>query len=453
MPATVDADAPVAKTTYMLLLVYLVIIFSRVLDVTVPNLKIPFVTLIVMCLALFLSGNVLRLLSSRTGLLLCAFTAWMGVTALTGVWWRGSVPAVASAVMSLALAFVIAGTLTTAERLKKALYVIGFCSLLAALESYMFGEEGTGRLALSAGSFMDPNAYAMTLVLGVPLLLFFARRIHSVFWKVVAIAGVIVILRTALYTGSRGALIAMGVLAVLLFFRLPWKQKILLLVISAVLLPAGYVLLPEYLKLRYLTLFTNDVQTSDNRLREQVEGGDMSSTESRLALLRASLRMTFGHPLFGVGPGDFPTENFNVVQRETGRKIWLVSHNSYTQASSETGIPGFLMFVTLLFLTLRNTQKVVSAAKSASPPPPLLVECALYLNITTLTICSAAFFLSIAYEQMIFVLVGLSVAVERLYLRHLSTAPVPSPGTAAAEPRPLSAFDQFRTSSSTPQVY
>jgi O-antigen ligase len=453
MPATANSDAPGGKTTYVLLLTYLVILFSRILDVTVPNLKIPFVTLIVMCIALFLSGNALRLVSTRTGLLLCLFTAWLGITALTGVWWRGSLPAVESAVMSLALVFVIAGCLSTAERLKTALYVIGFCSLAAALQSYIFGEEGTGRLTLSAGSFMDPNAYAMTLVLGVPLLLFFARRIHSVFWKLVAIGGVIVILRTALYTGSRGALIAMGVLAVLLFFRLPWKQKILLLVISAVLLPSGYVLLPEYLKLRYLTLFTNDVQTSDSRLREQVQGGDMGSTESRLALLQASLRMTFDHPLLGVGPGDFPTENFNVVQRQTGRKIWLVSHNSYTQASSETGIPGFLMFVALLFLTFRNTQKVVSAGKSASPPPPLLVECALYLNITTLTICAAAFFLSIAYEQMIFVLIGLSVVVERLYLRHLSTAPAPSPNAVAAVPRPVSAFDRFRTASGTPQVY
>jgi O-antigen ligase len=239
---------------------------------------------------------------------------------------------------------------------------------------------------------------------------------------------------------------------VLLFLRLPWKQKILLLVIATVLLPSGYVLLPEYIKLRYLTLFTNDVQTSDLRLREQVEGGDMGSTESRLALLQASLRMTFEHPLFGVGPGDFPTENFNEVQRKTGRKIWLVSHNSYTQASSETGIPGFLMFVALLFLTLRNTQRVVRAAKSPSPPSPLLVECALYLNITTLTICAAAFFLSIAYEQMIFVLIGLSVVVERLYTIHLSTVPVPSQPGFPANARPLTPFDQFRTARGTPQI-
>ena len=226
----------------------------------------------------FQSGTHFDLLSSRTGLLLCVFTAWLGITALTGVWWRGSLPPVESAVMSLALVFVIAGSLTTAERLKTALYVIGFCSLLAALQSYIFGEQGTGRLTLSAGSFMDPNAYAMTLVMGVPFLMFFARSSPSC------------LLETSrdcrrdrdssdrsLYRFARrfnrdGRAICAPVSPAAMETR-----KILLLVIATVLLPSGYVLLPEYIKLRYLTLITNDVQTSDLRLREQVEGGDMEA--------------------------------------------------------------------------------------------------------------------------------------------------------------------------------
>jgi O-antigen ligase len=428
-----------------LLLIYLVIIFSRILDVTVPHLKIPFITLIAMCLALFVSGNALRLLSNRTGVLLCAFTAWLSIAAVMGIWWRGSLPAVSSAVMSLGLVFAIVGAITTAERLKKALTVIAFCSLLAALQSYVFGNDGSDRLALTAGSFMDPNAYAMTVLMGVPLLLFFVNQTRSFFWKMIAIGGSLVILRTALYTGSRGALVAMGVLALLLFVRIPVRQKVLLLVGLAVLLPAGYAMLPEYLKLRYLTLFSNDVQTTDERLREHVQGGDIGSTESRLTLLGASLRMTFDHPLFGVGPGDFPTENFNKVERETGKKIWLVSHNSYTQVSSETGIPGFLMYMALLYFAVRNTHRVLRAASSPRPPPPLLLECARYLNLTILTICAGAFFLSIAYEQMIYVLIGLSIVVERLFLDHLASAPVPVPTAPAVNPNGLNAFGQPRT--------
>lgn len=434
-----------AKATFTLLLVYLVIIFSRILDVTVPHLKIPLITLVAMCLTLFLSGNALRLLSTRTGVLLCAFTAWLGITAVTGVWWRGSLPSVISAVMSLGLVFVLVGAITTADRLRQALNVIAFSSLLAALQAFIFGNEGTGRLALSLGAFMDPNEYAITLLMGVPLLLFFASRTQTFVWKLVAIGGAIIILRTSLYTGSRGALIAMCVLALLLFIRIPLRQKVVLMMGLIVLLPAGYIMLPEYLKLRYLTLFTSDVQTSDTRLREQVQGGDLSSTESRLALLGASLRMTLKHPLFGVGPGDFPTQNFNDVERETGHKVWLVSHNSYTQVSSETGVPGFMMYVTLLFFAIRNSQRVVAAAKLPRPPPPLLVECARYLGLTTITICAGAFFLSIAYEQMIYVLIGLSIAVEHLYLAHLATIPAaertpsvvrPTASGPLAPPRP-----------------
>jgi O-antigen ligase len=444
-PPSSASPAQGAKTTYGLLLIYLVITFSRILDVTVPHLKIPFITLIAMCLALFVSGNALRLLSNRTGVLLCAFTAWLSIAAVMGIWWRGSLPAVTSAVSSLGLAFVIVGSITTAERLNKALAVIAFCSLLAAMQSYLFGNESSGRLALTAGSFMDPNAYAMTMLMGVPLLLLFANQTRTFLWKLVAIGGALVILRTALYTGSRGALVSMGVLALLLFIRIPARQKILLIVGLTVFLPAGYVMLPEYLKLRYLTLFSNDVQTTDERLREQVQGGDINSTESRLTLLGASLRMTFEHPFFGVGPGDFPTENFNKVERETGRKIWLVSHNSYTQVSSETGIPGFLMYMTLLFFAVRNTHRVLKAASSPRPPPPLLMDCARYLNLTILTICAGAFFLSIAYEPMIYILVGLSIVVDRLFQDHLASAPVPVQTASAVNANGLNAFGQPRT--------
>jgi putative inorganic carbon (HCO3(-)) transporter len=419
--------APGGKKTYILLLIYLALIFSRILDFAPSALHIPLVTLILMCISLLLSGNALRLLSSRTGVLLCIFVAWLGITAVTGVWWGGSLPSVESAVLSLGVVFVLVGALTTAERIKRTLFVIGFCSLVAALLSYVSGGSETGRLALSSGSFRDPNAYAMRLIMGVPLLFFFVKRVRSTFWKLFALAGVILILRTALYTGSRGALVAMAALALLLFFGLPGRQKILLLISAVVMLPVGYGLLPEYLKLRYLTLFTNDVQTTDNQLREQVEGGDMGSTESRLALLNASIRMTLQHPFFGVGPGDFATENFEVVKRETGRKVWLVSHNSYTQVSSETGIPGFLIFATLLVLSLRNSRKLLRAEKSHSPPQPLLVDCARYLNVTILTICTAAFFLSIAYEELIFILIGLSVAVERLYSLHVADEGVTPP--------------------------
>ena len=444
------ANPDTAKVAFVLLLIYFAIIFSRILDTTVPHLKIPLITLIAMCLALFLSGNALRLLSSGTGVLLCAFTAWLGVAAVMGVWWTGSLPALTSAVMSLMLVFVVVGAITTAERMKKALYMIGFSSLLAALQAFVFGNEGSGRLGLSTGAFMDPNIYAMTLLMGVPLLLFFAGRVRGFVWKWVAIGGVIVILRTSLYTGSRGALIAMGVLALLLFVRLPVRHKVLLVAGMIFLLPAGYVMLPEYLKLRYLTLFTNDVQTSDNRLREQVQGGDLNSSEGRLALLGSSLRMTFNHPLFGVGPGDFPTENFKIVERETGRKIWLVSHNSYTQVSSETGIPGFLMYVTLLFLAVRNSQRVLRAAKSSRPPPPLLVDCARYLNLTTVTICSGAFFLSIGYEQMIFVLIGLSIAIERQYKLYLASGPVPLQTGSEENATVLNSFGPPRAARGTP---
>jgi O-antigen ligase len=420
-----DFDPRRGKVAFVFAMIYLAIIISRILDVTVSFLKIPLITSVAMCVALLFSGNALALLSKRMGLLLCTFTFWLGLTSVAGVWRTGSLPSAESAVMSLALVFVLVGSITTPQRLKKALYVFGFSSLVAVSQSFFFGDMSTGRLQISRGTFKDPNIYAITLLVGIPFLLFFVGQTRLSIFKLFGIAGVLLLLKTILYTGSRGSLIAMGVLALLLFFRVSAQQKLVLMLGMAVLLPAAYIMSPEYLKLRYLTLFSSDVQTTDERLREKVEGGDLASTESRLALIQASLRMTFHHPVFGVGPGNFPTANFDEIQRETGRKVWLVSHNSYTQVSSETGIPGFLIFVAMLGIAVRDTQKVLSAARSPRPPPPLLVDCAGCINLATITIGFGAFFLSIAYEPMIYILIGLSIIADQLLVQYRSTSPVP----------------------------
>jgi O-antigen ligase len=81
-----------------------------------------------------------------------------------------------------------------------------------------------------------------------------------------------------------------------------------------------------------------------------------ASTQSRKQLLRHSLIFTIRHPLFGVGPGMFEVAD-DAYMRDLGfrRGSWLGTHNSYTQVSSELGIPGFLFFVAAVWMALKST--------------------------------------------------------------------------------------------------
>ena len=79
------------------------------------------------------------------------------------------------------------------------------------------------------------------------------------------------------------------------------------------------------------------------------------STEGRLAVLRRSLIVTMTRPVTGVGMGQFPDYEDFLARQEGRRKgSWVGTHNTYTQISSETGIPGLLLFVAVLFVAYRR---------------------------------------------------------------------------------------------------
>jgi hypothetical protein len=64
--------------------------------------------------------------------------------------------------------------------------------------------------------------------------------------------------------------------------------------------------------------------------------------------LKESLWLTVHHPIFGIGPGNFPAV--------TGE--WRVAHNTYTELSAEGGLPALILFVTLLVMSLRKIRSV-----------------------------------------------------------------------------------------------
>jgi O-antigen ligase len=57
-----------------------------------------------------------------------------------------------------------------------------------------------------------------------------------------------------------------------------------------------------------------------------------------------SLETTAKHPLFGIGPGQF--ENFS--------GSWHLTHNTYTEFSSEAGLPALCLFLFLVWTTFKN---------------------------------------------------------------------------------------------------
>jgi O-antigen ligase len=129
---------------------------------------------------------------------------------------------------------------------------------------------------------------------------------------------------------------------------------------------------------------------------------DRGSAEARKELLMKSLTITAKHPVFGIGPGNFPSY--------TG--LWRVTHNTYTQLSSECGIPALVLFLLLLrraFLNLFYLRKI--------PRAPEKEEMRLYasaLSASFIAYVLGAIFSSSAYELFPYYMVIYTTLLYRL---------------------------------------
>src|SRR5574340_977435 len=207
------ASSPLHASGFVLVCVYLFTFYSRVLELTLPRVKIPLVLYIVLILALALSGSALRIFSSRAGMLICAFAGWLLCT-VPFAWYKvGSLQASKSMFQTLGLVAAMIAFLRTPRQVVRALYSLAAGSLVAAVLSRLFGSSESGRLAMARGTLADPNEYAMILLIGFPFWLLAARNAKgNPVRKVLALGATIPGLSVLLMTGSRGG--AVGLLTV-----------------------------------------------------------------------------------------------------------------------------------------------------------------------------------------------------------------------------------------------
>lgn len=408
--------SPVESVGLFLLGVYLFIMFSRILDVTFAHLKLPIIVFVLMNFTVLLTGHVFRLFQSRAGIALTLYTAWMFITALLGQWRTGSIDSLNLAVFSWCMALACVALISFPGKLLSMQRVLAFSCLVGAILGRFYGGDVGGRLTLFQGSFSDPNEYAVTLLMGLPYWILIARTAKSRLGRILAYLCVIPVLLTFLYTGSRGGMIAFLVLAAVSLVQMSFSQRLAFCLAGVLLVLLSGVLLPHYIQQRFFTFFKADVDTTlDAKYQEQLAGGDIGSSEARWQLVLGAIRLTFQHPVFGVGPGNFAGAYYTFAKIEGKHAGWNVSHNSYTEVSSETGIPGFICFIAMLYYSFRVTRGVLKIKPTAEyQPPPELVNAARYLELSLIVVCSGAAFLSMAYHPVFYVAVGLAATLDRL---------------------------------------
>ena len=199
-----------------------------------------------------------------------------------------------------------------------------------------------------SGPIADPNYFASLLLFLVPLA--FERMLHERAWllRFLALWALVVCLMGIYFTASRGALVALGCIAVvslLIFQRKRWYLILWLIPVSF--------LLAQFLPSEYLS-----------RIQAMLAllpgfGGAATADRSitgRLDEWVVALSIFKDHPIFGVG-----LANYEAYSQEYILRLGLLprgedrqAHSLYLEVAAERGVVGLLVLFALMSYCARN---------------------------------------------------------------------------------------------------
>jgi O-antigen ligase len=240
------------------------------------------------------------------------------------------------------VALLIAMAVTQVFQLRKLLFIQAGSVALVTVVSLIARHTQDGRLmGLQKGILENPNDLAINIAINIPLCLAFLFAARGGFRKVLWAFALVAMMYAVVATYSRSGMVATVITSLICLWEFGVKGKRTLFLMSTgliAMLALGIMLFtPRYL-IRLESLYKGNIEGSE----------DHGSLEARSELLKKSIWLTVHHPIFGIGPGNFPAV--------TGE--WRVAHNTYTELSAEGGLPALFLFLALLIMSLRKIRGV-----------------------------------------------------------------------------------------------
>lgn len=351
------------------------------------------------------SGKRLRGLTHPMGFQWVAFLVFLLVDVPFSVWRGGTFDLLTHYLpRAYLIFFVVTCFVLTLKQCTTWMYIgIGLSSIVL-VSCFKFGtSEFDGRFRIPDSLFFaNSNDLAMQLLLGVTQFAFLFFK-PGIFKKGFAAVCILISVMYMLKTGSRGCMLAAFAYVVLIFVFS--RNKLLVLALAMVIGVIGFLSLPTA-TMRRLMLLGFD----DSYAQNMGEYSAVESASSRKELLKRSIVETFKHPLFGVGPGQFPVAVAGEQLKRGEYAMWLGTHNSYTQVSAECGIPAFICYVAVIVLCFRVNYRVYRASRD-NPLHAEIAGLSFTLFSGALVYSTCTFFFHMAYSGTLPALSGFTLAV------------------------------------------
>jgi O-antigen ligase len=276
-------------------------------------------------------------------------------------------------------------------------------------ETTIIGDVVQRRLT---GPIGETNRFAQILLMLVPLGIFRYIDERSAFLRALAAIATTLITVGVVLTFSRGA--AVGLVALILAvaaLRLVRARHLVGIVLALVVVFAAF---PQY-TVRLATLGEIGALAGDNVNRGTVGGAVLSRVTETLA---AGL-VIVDHPLIGVGP-----DMFNIYYEEYAEDVGLLvrndafreAHNLYLGIGAELGIPGLVVFMIALLLTMRM---LLQARRASIDRRPDLERLATPFLLSLMTYAVTGLFLHLSFARFFWLMLAVATAAAVITLREV----------------------------------
>jgi len=392
-----------------------------------PHLAV--VAMVVMFITFVLTGGLFRSMRGRISQLWWGLMLWMIICIPFSTWRTGSIMMLSNYIpRSHILLFCLAAFLISFQQCRIFMLVSAVSSYSLLLWCYLFGvmDPLAGRFVIP-GSVFYQNANDLGIQLAASLggLVYLCMQ-KSLVWKLLGVLGFPITLFYILKTGSRGVFLSCIAFTLVVFLYSRGVAKVLVVVGAAATLAVALLIIPSDTLSRLVLLFLNPqeaVQSEEGLTQNEVYS--IGSQMARWELIKLSLWYTMTNPVFGVGPGEFVDRVDGDAARESRHSTSAGTHNTYTQVSSECGLPGAFLYIAVLWLTIRTSHRLLMQSRG-HPELTELHRMAFILLITTVTFAVNALFHHLTYTGHLALLAGQALACQRAVeplLQRLRTNP------------------------------
>ncbi|PJE80919.1 hypothetical protein CI610_00077 [invertebrate metagenome] len=299
--------------------------------------------------------------------------------------------------------FAIAWLMTRAYHFRIAHLAIVFCGVsvgCVALYNQMnhIGLVESTRVTIPGTSLGDPNDLA--LVLSFPLSFAIALFMTEGTGKIAKGIGLVsfgICMLAIIATQSRGGLLAS--VAIMAFFAMKVIRSRL------VVMSAGSFMLMLLMVVAGIS--------------ERQSGGDVSgrmdeSAQGRIHAWETAINMTLHNPLTGVGLSLFLDNYWNYARHAPDQGLAHVTHNTWLQIMSETGLVGFILFLLLIAGIFRSIHRSVALLEQSRGSPyydPYLLAIAMGTFVGLIGFCVSGTFLSQGFLWPFYIMAALGIAL------------------------------------------